>query len=67
MIDTNLLDPSTIDCATMCANGCALGDRCPHQAAAKAAIDYVNQTDWDTLMEKAESRFAQDPNLPNLG
>ena len=60
MTDLNL-DPATIDCATACINGCVLGDRCPHRDAAKAAIAYVNETDWDTLMEKAESRFAQDP------
>lgn len=53
------LDPATIDCVTACVNGCVLGDRCPHREAAKAAIAYVNETDWDTLMEKAESRFAQ--------
>ncbi len=48
--------PQTIDCATACANGCVLGDQCPHREAAKEAVSYIMNTDWETLMKKAEDR-----------
>lgn len=55
--------PPTIDCATACVNGCVLGDQCPHREAAKAAVNYIMNTDWETLMQKAEDRVKrqQDP------
>lgn len=48
--------PQTIDCATACVNGCVLGDQCPHRDAARDAVNYIMNTDWDTLMQKAEDR-----------
>lgn len=48
--------PQTIDCATACVNGCVLGDQCPHREAAKDAVNYIMNTDWETLMKKAEDR-----------
>lgn len=49
-------NPQTIDCATACVNGCVLGDQCPHRDAAKEAVNYIMNTDWETLMQKAEDR-----------
>jgi len=54
------MDPTTINCAVDCVEGCRLGENCPHLSAARQAIDYINATDWDTLMAKADSR-AVDP------
>lgn len=48
---------SSVNCVTDCVNGCILGDQCPHREAAQTAVTYIMNTDWDTLMEKAESRF----------
>lgn len=48
--------PQTIDCASACVNGCVLGDQCPHRDAAKEAVNYIMNTDWETLMQKAEDR-----------
>lgn len=48
--------PPTIDCATACVNGCVLGEQCPHRDAAKEAVNYIMNTDWETLMQKAEDR-----------
>lgn len=59
-------DPSSIkgappehDCATLCRDGCVLGEACPHREAAQRAIAFVMSTDWDTLMTIAETK-----NLP---
>jgi hypothetical protein len=46
-------DPATVNCAEACVNGCVLGDQCPHLESAKAAREYINNTDWDTIMETA--------------
>ncbi len=55
-------DPATIDCKTVCVNGCVLGDRCPHLNSAKEAIDFVMNTDWEELMRLAEDKTSsQDP------
>ncbi|MGA7953603.1 MAG: hypothetical protein WCA07_08785 [Gloeobacterales cyanobacterium] len=48
-----MTDPATINCAEACVNGCILGDQCPHLETAKAAREYINNTDWDTIMETA--------------
>ncbi len=48
--------PQTIDCVTACVNGCVLGEQCPHREAAKEAVNYIMNTDWETLMQKAEDR-----------
>lgn len=47
------------DCATLCRDGCVLGEACPHREAARQAVAFVMSTDWDTLMNIAESK-----NLP---
>ncbi|MFQ3614304.1 MAG: hypothetical protein SNJ68_11405 [Cyanobacteriota bacterium] len=59
-------DPSSIgaapaghDCATLCRDGCVLGEACPHREAARQAVAFVMSTDWDTLMNIAETK-----NLP---
>ncbi|MCF2971929.1 hypothetical protein L1047_12060 [Synechococcus sp. Nb3U1] len=59
-------DPSSIeaapaehDCATLCRDGCVLGEACPHREAARQAVAFVMSTDWDTLMNIAEAK-----NLP---
>jgi hypothetical protein len=46
-------DPATVNCAEVCVNGCVLGDQCPHLESAKAAREYITNTDWDTIMETA--------------
>ncbi|MFS8775258.1 hypothetical protein [Synechococcus sp. O70.2] len=54
-------DPQSFehDCATLCRDGCVLGEACPHREAARRAVDFIMNTDWETLMRLAESR-----NLP---
>ncbi|MDX2272774.1 MAG: hypothetical protein NW237_12645 [Cyanobacteriota bacterium] len=53
--------PPSVDCATACRNGCILGDQCPHRDSARQAVDYIMNTDWDTLMQKAETQAQADP------
>jgi len=54
-------DPKSFehDCATLCRDGCVLGEACPHREAARQAVAFVMNTDWETLMRIAESK-----NLP---
>ncbi len=54
-------DPQSFahDCATLCRDGCVLGEACPHREAARQAVAFIMNTDWETLMRIAESR-----NLP---
>lgn len=61
MVNSAALDPQNIDCKTVCVNGCVLGDQCPHRDSAKAAVDFIMNTDWDTLMDLAESKAASNP------
>ncbi|MFS8867430.1 hypothetical protein [Synechococcus sp. H65.1] len=58
MAGPNLKSPEH-DCATLCRDGCVLGEACPHREAALQAVAFIMNTDWETLMRLAESR-----NLP---
>lgn len=69
-------DPTTVNCAEDCMNGCILGDQCPHRAYAAAASKFIEQTSIDRMLEIAEESVrkkflggagmlpdSQDPNL----
>jgi hypothetical protein len=64
-----MTDPATVNCAEACVNGCVLGDQCPHLEAAKAAREYIKNTDWDTIMETAAvyaARGVEPPDIDSL-
>ncbi|MEO1134565.1 MAG: hypothetical protein AAFX40_17925 [Cyanobacteria bacterium J06639_1] len=48
---------ATINCAEACANGCVLGDRCPHREYAQAATQFIDSTPLDRLHEISAERF----------
>ena len=43
-----------INCAVDCANGCILGDRCPHKEYQQEATKFINNTSLDKMLEIAE-------------
>lgn len=47
-------DPTSINCAEACVNGCVLGENCPHRAYAAAASKFIQQTSIDRMLEIAE-------------
>jgi hypothetical protein len=48
---------NTINCAEMCANGCVLGEKCPHLEYLKEAQKFIKEKSIDRLLEIAESRY----------
>jgi hypothetical protein len=60
-----MIDPSTVNCAEACVNGCVLGEQCPHRAYAAAASKFIEQTSMDRMLEIAEEsvrkRFSRPP------
>jgi hypothetical protein len=55
---------NAINCAEMCANGCILGDQCPHLEYLKTAQKFIAEKSIDQLLQIAASRF--DPPAPEL-
>jgi hypothetical protein len=43
-----------INCAEACANGCVLGDKCPHKEYATQASQFINNTSLDQMLDMAE-------------
>ncbi|HLP91636.1 MAG TPA: hypothetical protein VK184_24000 [Nostocaceae cyanobacterium] len=46
-----------IDCATACANGCVLGDKCPNLEYKAEASKFIEETSLDKMLEIAEERL----------
>ena len=45
---------SSVNCVTQCANGCILGDRCPHREYAADASKFINDVSLEAMHEIAE-------------
>lgn len=43
-----------INCEEACANGCVLGDKCPHKEYAAEASKFINNTSLDQMLDMAE-------------
>lgn len=43
-----------VNCAVDCANGCILGDRCPHTEYQQEATKFIQDTSLDKMLEIAE-------------
>jgi hypothetical protein len=50
---------NNINCAEMCANGCVLGDKCPHLEYLKTAQKFIAEKSIDQMLEISASRFEQ--------
>jgi hypothetical protein len=51
-----------INCKELCANGCILGDKCPHLEYLAKARKFIEETSIESIIQIAASRF--DPPTP---
>jgi hypothetical protein len=48
------MEPSSINCAEACVNGCILGDKCPNREYIPATEDFISNTSLDQMLEMAD-------------
>lgn len=48
------MNPDQVNCTVDCANGCVLGDRCPHKGYQNQAAKFIEDTSLDKMLEMAE-------------
>ncbi len=46
-----------VNCAVDCANGCILGDQCPHREHLAAATQFIQEKSMDQILAIAEERL----------
>lgn len=44
-----------VNCVVECANGCILGDQCPHREHAAEASEFIKETSLEKMLEMAEA------------
>jgi hypothetical protein len=66
------VESQEINCAVDCANGCILGEKCPHREHLAATTQFLQETSMDQILAIAEERVRkkftemQDRTLPEL-
>jgi len=53
-----------INCEQACANGCVLGNQCPHREYAAQASQFINNTSLDQMLEMAEEALRKKREQP---
>jgi hypothetical protein len=48
------MNPTEINCAEACVNGCVLGDQCPNLEYKAQAEKFINETSLDDMLAIAE-------------
>ncbi len=51
------MEPTQINCAEACKNGCVLGDQCPNTEYRDRASKFIENTSLDRMLEIAEERI----------
>ena len=51
------MQPTQINCAEACKNGCVLGDQCPNTEYRDQASKFIESTSLDRMLEIAEERI----------
>lgn len=51
------MEPTQINCAEACKNGCVLGDQCPNLQYRDQATKFIESTSLDRMLEIAEERI----------
>lgn len=51
------MNPTEINCAEACVNGCVLGDQCPNQEYRDRTSQFINETSLDDMIAMAEAAF----------
>ncbi len=50
------METQTINCAVDCANGCILGEKCPHREHLASTTQFLQDTSMDQILAIAEER-----------
>ncbi|MBF2051473.1 MAG: hypothetical protein IGS54_29585 [Elainella sp. C42_A2020_010] len=48
------MNPTEVNCAESCVNGCVLGDECPNKEYQEQAAKFIQETSLDRMLEIAE-------------
>lgn len=48
------MEPTQVNCAVECVNGCKLGDRCPNLEYKEQASKFIQETSLDQMLAIAE-------------
>ncbi|MEB3355461.1 MAG: hypothetical protein VKK04_01850 [Synechococcales bacterium] len=48
------MEPSQVNCAVECVNGCILGDRCPNLQYREQASQFIQETSLDDMLAIAD-------------
>ncbi|WNZ21928.1 hypothetical protein HJG54_02960 [Leptolyngbya sp. NK1-12] len=48
------MNPTEVNCAEACVNGCVLGDECPNKEYQEQAAKFIQETSLDRMLEIAE-------------
>ncbi|MGF1513179.1 MAG: hypothetical protein ACFB5Z_05725 [Elainellaceae cyanobacterium] len=48
------MEPTQVNCAVDCVNGCVLGEKCPNLAYKDQASDFIQQTSLDDMLAIAD-------------
>ena len=54
-----------VNCAVDCANGCILGDHCPHREHLAAATQFMQEKSMDQILAIAEERLRKKAPAPS--
>lgn len=46
--------PIHVTCRIYCSQGCVMGIHCPHLGHLERALEFIDRTPWDQLMEIAD-------------
>lgn len=50
------MESQGINCAVDCANGCILGEKCPHREHLASTTQFLQETSMDQILAIAEER-----------
>jgi hypothetical protein len=59
-----MLNPTEINCAEACQNGCVLGDQCPNLEYRDKASKFIQETSLDDMLAIAEAALRKKMTAP---
>lgn len=58
------MEPTQINCAEACQNGCVLGDRCPSKEFVSQASSFIQEKSLDDMLAIAEEAIRKKRSAP---
>jgi hypothetical protein len=58
------MDPTAINCAEACVNGCVLGDQCPNLEYREKTSKFIQETSLDQMIAMAEAALRKKMTAP---